>query len=184
MEAVLRFSVFVFAAPQLRRTITDTAVSTEHAAPSSSRCRGQVDAGVARLVGRGAGALWGLLEGIERRRRALTGRSLFRQPLPSHRQRRLGGALCFPASCSLSPATAPDQGMAERQLRAQTTDAASLAVAVIIPTLAVGVPLEFSTDRKARPVLADRQGRWIPVAVIDEEVEYYNYNLDQVLPLA
>ena len=129
-------------------------------------------------------ALWGLLEGIERRRRALTGRSLFRQPLPSHRQRRLGGALCFPASCSLSPATAPDQGMAEHQLRAQTTDAASLAVAVIIPTLAVGVPLEFSTDRKARPVLADRQGRWIPVAVIDEEVEYYNYNLDQVLPLA
>ncbi|KPA78786.1 hypothetical protein ABB37_05887 [Leptomonas pyrrhocoris] len=109
--------------------------------------------------------LWGIIEGIERRRRALTGRNLFRQPLPSRSQRRL--ARMSASSAALNP----PQGAAP----------ASSAVAVI-PILAAGVPLRFSVDRKARPVLVDRQGRWIPVAVIDEDGEYYNYNTDQVLP--
>jgi hypothetical protein len=112
--------------------------------------------------------LWSILEGIERRRRALTGRNLFRRPLPPRRQRRLERTS---ASC------------AQQSWRGDVESPACAAnAAAALPILATGVPLDFSTDRKARPVLMDRRGRWIPVAVTDEDGEYYNYNLDLVLP--
>lgn len=116
--------------------------------------------------------LWCILEGIERRRRALTGRNLFRQQLPPRSCRRIGTMATSTAWQQASP----------NAVSSASTAASALGAVVDLPTLATGVPLAFSTNRRARPMLVDRRGRWIPVAVIDEDGEYYNYNLDQVLP--
>lgn len=105
--------------------------------------------------------LWGLLLAIEHRRRALTGRNLYREQLPArprrgHRHRYTSDAIRW-ATQQLCTAMRP-------------------------PIVASAVPLRFSTNRQERPLLEDRRGRWIPVAVTDDEGQRYDYRVDQVLP--
>ncbi|KAK7197064.1 hypothetical protein NESM_000650500 [Novymonas esmeraldas] len=105
--------------------------------------------------------LWGILEAIERRRCARTGQHLYRDPLPSrshhiHRRRFSVDAIAW----------------ADRQL----------GTIGVPPVVAAGLSLCFSADRTARPLLVDRRGRWIPVAVTDERGEYYDHRADCVLP--
>lgn len=129
--------------------------------------------------------LWGILEGIERRRRALTGRNLFRQPLPQRRGMRfVSSTNRSSTSVATGDASAPTGQQTEGDTNAIGVAAPAVRVAAAgFPSLATGVPLSFCTDRRRRPTVVDREGRWVPVAVIDEEGEYYNYNLDLVLPL-